>query len=513
MTTIVFRILLLEDDEEIAQSLQEFLLMENMECRQVGALHEAQTLLAQEQFHVILADVHLPDGSSIDAFVQLKEIAPRSEFVLMTSFATVRDSVNAMRQGVFMYIEKDSNIENLLLIVHRAAEKAESQFLIHKLTQRGSQAEIAFDKIIGHSEALVRCKEKAQRASLTELPVLLAGETGTGKEVFARAIHAGSKRASRSLVSINCSALPFELFESELFGYRKGAFSHALHDKKGLFEEAHTSTLFLDEIGELPLLLQPKLLRVLESKEFRRLGTNELLQSDFRLITATNRHLHTEVEKQTFRSDLLFRIEGITIHIPPLRQRPEDITLLAKYFLVQANTLFGKDVQGVTSSLRTALQEYPWYGNVRELKAVIERMVAFSDLRELNEPMFRDVIHDNLQGRSRNSFSPQATAHHADISKTVSSLPYDVQADLISGLPLSKENTSLSSSQIMQRDSLPMNMTMPAAKRQTEYDVLLSTLEQYQWHLGKTAEALGIDYSTLYRKMKKFGISKKTYHR
>ncbi|WP_210521856.1 sigma-54-dependent transcriptional regulator [Hymenobacter terricola] len=338
-------------------------------------LHAAEIL-------VILCDVKLPDANGVDLLGRLKALAPFAEVILLTAYGTVPDGVRAMKLGAFDYLTKGDSDDQLLVVVDRAAEKARLQRRVADLEKQVG-AQHSFASMIGPSEALRRAKDLATRVAPTDAAVLLEGPTGSGKELFAQAIHQASPRRAKPFVAVNCSAFPRELLESELFGYRAGAFTGAQSDKKGLFEEASGGTLFLDEIGELDISLQAKLLRVLETQEFNKLGDPKPTRVNVRLVAATNRNLRQEADQGHFRADLYYRLSVFVVAVPPLNARRDDIEPLAQYFLHFYAAKLGKRLTGMEPEFLQQLLRHDWRGNVRELKNVLERAVILADEQTL----------------------------------------------------------------------------------------------------------------------------------
>jgi DNA-binding NtrC family response regulator len=339
--------------------------------------------LEKEEVDVVICDVKLPDGSGVDFSKTLKEKHPSVEVILLTAYGNIPDGVQAIKNGAFDYLTKGDDNNRIIPLLNRAYEKVLLQKRIDKLEQQVGK-KYSFDTILGNSRAIKDAIEQAQKVAPADTTVLLLGETGTGKEVFAQAIHNNSKRAGKPFVALNCSAFSRELLESELFGYKAGAFTNAVRDKKGLIEEANTGTLFLDEIGELPLDLQSKLLRVLETSEFIKVGDTKPTKVNVRIITATNRDLSKEVSLGHFREDLFYRLNVFAITLPPLRERKKDIPLLTEYFV----GVFSAKINGRKLSVNPAfiekLQLHEWKGNIRELKNVLERAVILAGNEELN---------------------------------------------------------------------------------------------------------------------------------
>ena len=381
-TDTLKNILIIDDEEKLRSLLARIIALEGFEVFQADSYKTASKKLETEVIDVVLCDVKLPDLRGIDIVKKIKETFPCIEVILLTAYGNIPDSVQAIKNGAFDYITKGDDNNRIIPLLYKALEKVSlAKRVKHLEKQLGHNH--SFDTIIGNSQLIKQSILLAKKVAKTDAGVLLTGETGTGKEVFAQAIHHESLRCNKNFVAINCAAFSKELLESELFGYKAGAFTGALKDKKGLFEEAHHGTLFLDEIGEMPLDLQAKLLRVLENGEFNRVGDSKTNKVNVRLIAATNRNLQTEIDKGVFRQDLFYRISTFTINLPALRERSSDIKELALHFCKlfcdktnQAMKLIGDDYLG-------ALIKHNWPGNIRELKNVIERSVILCEGPEL----------------------------------------------------------------------------------------------------------------------------------
>ncbi|MBS1507092.1 MAG: sigma-54-dependent Fis family transcriptional regulator [Bacteroidetes bacterium] len=376
-------VLLIDDEENLRTLMARVIELEGYKVIQAKETKQGLRLLEQhDEIQVVITDVRLPDGNGIDLSRTIKEKYPATEIIVLTAFGTITDGVTAIKNGAFDYLTKGDHQERLVPLLNKAYERA---FLQHKIKRLEGQLTIqfGFDQVIGKSKAITHAIELARKVANTENTVLLTGETGTGKEVFARAIHFESKRKAKPFVAFNCSAVSRELLESELFGYAAGAFTNATKDKRGLLEEANGGTLFLDEIGELTTELQSKLLRLLESGEYYRVGDPKLRKADVRFITATNRHLEKEIEKENFRSDLFYRISVFQIMLPALRDRKEDIPSLTDYFMQHASAKNNKRIEGYDLRFIKLLEQHPWKGNIRELKNVIERSVILCDEKQL----------------------------------------------------------------------------------------------------------------------------------
>lgn len=326
---------------------------------------------------VVLLDLRLPDMEGLDLLKKLREMNPDTEIIVITAYGTVRTAVEAMRLGAFDYLTKPVDLDELLLIIGRALEKHERDLEVSFLKEEVEKFRPQTG-LIGESPAIKEVLSMIYRVAPSNATVLITGESGTGKELVARILHAASPRKDRRFVAVSCAAIPESLLESELFGYERGAFTGATKPKPGKFELAHGGTLFLDEIGDLPISLQVKLLRVLQEKEVERLGSTVPRKVDVRIIAATNQDLRKKVEGGSFREDLYYRINTINIHIPPLRERKEDILPLAEFFLRKFSREMGKDIKSFDREARKALLSYQWPGNVRELINVVERAVVLT---------------------------------------------------------------------------------------------------------------------------------------
>ncbi|MGV3768094.1 MAG: sigma-54-dependent transcriptional regulator [Chitinophagaceae bacterium] len=377
-------ILLIDDEEKLRSLLKRIITLEGFEVPEAGTLKQARKILERTAADIILCDVKLPDGSGVDFTVELKEKHPSTEVILLTAYGNIPDGVQAMKNGAFDYLVKGDDNNRIIPLLNRAMEKVQLRKRIEKLEKQVGK-KYGFDSILGQSTAIQSAIEQAKRVAPSDATVLLLGETGTGKEVFAQAIHQHSTRAAKPFVALNCSAFSKELLESELFGYRAGAFTNAIRDKKGLFEEADTGTLFLDEIGEMPTDLQSKLLRVLETGEFLKIGDTKPSKVNVRIIAATNRDLKDEVEKGQFREDLFYRLNVFSIYLPPLRERKKDIPALTKHFVAIFSAKLNRKTLSVSDVFMEKMQQHPWKGNIRELKNVLERAVIMAGTDTLTE--------------------------------------------------------------------------------------------------------------------------------
>ena len=414
------KILIIDDEVQIRSLLARMLELEGYEVCQAGDCKTAIKQLEIQSPDVALCDVFLPDGNGVDLVLNIKKIAPNVEVILLTAHGNIPDGVQAIKNGAFDYITKGDDNNKIIPIISRAMEKINSRPVQPSGSTVVPVRESAFDTVLGHSRGLQQVIQLARKVAVTDVPVLLTGETGTGKEVFAQAIHNGSARAKQPFVAINCSAFSKELLESEIFGHKAGAFTGALKDKKGLFEEANHGTIFLDEIGEMAYGLQAKLLRVLETGEYIKVGDTKPTKIDVRIVSATNRNLKEEIANSNFREDLYFRLSVFHLHLPPLRERREDIPELAAAFLKFFAAKMGKQVKGFAADCQAWMQSYAWPGNVRELRNVIERALIICDDYITLDDMPLDFRSSTLSGSAADGDDFElAEAEHRHIQRVL----------------------------------------------------------------------------------------------
>lgn len=393
-------LLLIDDEVKLRGLLKRILELEGYHVSEAGDAKSARQLLEKQDIQVVVCDVKLPDAHGVELTKQLKASFPLVEFILLTAYGTIADGVQAVKNGAFDYLTKGDDNDRIVPLVARAVEKAELQQKVKRLEEKVRQ-KVGFESIIGNSPVIQQAILLAQKVAQTDTTVLLLGETGTGKEVFAQAIHHESPRRDKPFVALNCSAFSREILESELFGHRAGAFTGALKDKKGLLEEAHGGTLFLDEIGEMSLDLQAKLLRVLETNSFYKVGDTKPTNVNVRFVAATNRNLRQEAEQQHFRLDLYFRLSVFEIPLPALRERPSDIPLLAAHFVQLYAKKMNRSVPSISPDFFQKLAQHSWKGNIRELKNVIERAIIL--LPSQSELTPNELPYD-IQGGNDSSF-------------------------------------------------------------------------------------------------------------
>ncbi|MCA0428037.1 MAG: sigma-54 dependent transcriptional regulator [Bacteroidetes bacterium] len=392
------KILIIEDEEKLRSLLTRIIGLEGFDVLQAGDCKTGFKKLEQNDIDVVLCDVKLPDGNGIELAKKIKDKFLIPEIILLTAYGNIPDGVQAIKNGAFDYITKGDDNNKIIPLIYRAIEKVELAKRVRQLEKQLGDKH-SFDQIIGKSKLIQKAIELAKKVAVTDTTVLLTGETGTGKEVFAQAIHQASQRSKQNFVAINCSAFGKELLESEMFGHKAGAFTGANKDQKGLFEEANNGTIFLDEIGEMSLELQAKLLRVLETGEFIRVGETKATKINVRIIAATHRDLPREIELGHFREDLYYRISTFQIHLPPLRERVIDIEAIANHFINISSLKLNKKVKSISPNFYEALKQHTWKGNIRELKNSIERSIILCD----NELTLEDLPSElqNAKGESK----------------------------------------------------------------------------------------------------------------
>lgn len=445
------KILVVDDEVQIRTLLSRMLELEGYEVCQAG---DCRTALKQLEFQspdVVLCDVFLPDGNGVDLVSSVKKTAPNVEIILLTAHGNIPDGVQAIKNGAFDYITKGDDNNKIIPLVSRAVEKARMNVRLEKLEKKVGHT-YSFDSVLGDSKALKDAVSLARKVSGTDVPVLLTGETGTGKEVFAQAIHYNSKRAKQNFVAVNSSSFSKELLESEMFGHKAGSFTGALKDKKGLFEEADNGTIFLDEIGEMAFELQAKLLRILETGEYIKIGDTKPTRVNVRVVAATNRNLPEEITAGRFREDLFYRLSVFQIHLPPLRERAGDVRILAKAFVKDFSVRLARPVTEITPAFLEALEQQPWKGNIRELRNVIERSLIVCESERLD----------------------------------VADLPLDIQ------------NTHY----VQSDETTPGSFELSAMERRH----IARVLEYTKGNKTEAARLLKIGLTTLYRKIEEYGI-------
>lgn len=420
------KILIIDDEPTIRMLLSRILELEGYEVLKAKDRATALYTLKKQAVQVVLCDVFLPDGNGVDMVEELQQLVPAAKIILLTAHGNIPDGVQAIKNGAFDYIVKGDDNRKIIPIVNRAIDAIASE-----LKQQGKKKEVrtnsfTFDNIVGKSPALSDVISQARKVAATDVSVLINGETGTGKEVFAQAIHNASHRSSEAFLALNCSAFSRELLESELFGYKAGAFTGAVKDKRGLLEEANHGTVFLDEIGEMALELQSKLLRVLETGEFVKVGDTKTTHVDVRILSATNRNLKEEIASGRFREDLYFRLSVFRILLPPLRQRRDDILLLAQHFIGQYARQIGRTAPSLSTEAKNIFLAYPWPGNVREMMNAIEHALIVCEDEITRHDLPIDMLTGDTSTAADDSFDLKSVErnhiikvlHHTHGNKT-----------------------------------------------------------------------------------------------
>lgn len=433
-------ILVVDDEESILDTLSGILEDEGYEVITASSGEDAITRFKEFSPDVVLLDVWLPGIDGIEVLKRIKESNNSIPVIMISGHSNIATAMNAVNLGAYYFLEKPLTLETVLILVRNAIEK-------YELKKRLGEERW---EIVGESPAIIELKETIKKIASSQSRVLIYGESGTGKELVARAIHNESNRRDKNFVEVNCAAIPHELIESELFGHEKGSFTGAFERKKGKFEMAHEGTLFLDEIGDMSLTTQAKVLRVIETQEFQRVGGNKNIKVDVRIISATNKHLQEEIKKANFREDLYFRLNVIPLYIPPLRERKDDIPLLAEYFLSYFAQQYGQKPKRLSKSAIQTLMNHDWPGNVRELKNTIERFVIMNPAEIID----------------------------------------------LSNIPFSRNEAT----------DIYEYKTLREARENFERNFILRKLREHNWNVSKTAEDMDIERSNLHRKIKSLGI-------
>jgi DNA-binding NtrC family response regulator len=447
------KILLVDDDKELLKVFAEILEYNGFNITAVSDSSEALQIVGREKVAVVISDIIMPKIGGMELLTRIKETNPSTEVIMLTAEGSVSGAVEAVRKGAFTYMVKPADIEDLILNVRRAHEifnVKEENFTLKQQIEDGSPP------FVGKNTAINDIRTKIETVAATDIIIMLTGESGTGKEILANAIHYKSNRKDKPFIRVNCAALTESILESELFGHERGAFTGAEKIHKGRFEMANYGTLLLDEIGELSINTQGKLLRVLQEKEFERVGGSATIKTDFRLITSTNKNLKEEVEKGRFRQDLYYRINVYPIHLPALRERRDDIPALAAYFLKQCADEMKKPIPQLPEEVIEILTDYDWPGNVRELKNIIERLVVVSVNSKINISDIPEEVKCKAKGQTA---------------------------------PWSNDRRSLND-----------------ARHQFEREYIINVLNQNEWNITRTADELQLARKNLYKKMKDYGI-------
>lgn len=450
------KILIIDDEKNICSAIKGILEDEGYNCDYSLNYADGFRKLQENKFDVLFLDIWLPDIDGIEGLKEIKRHFPEIEVIMISGHGTIETAVDTIRYGAYDFLEKPLSLERIVMIIKHLDDKAS---LMQDLRSTKYKNVKKYD-LIGVSQQITRLKERIEKIASMNSWVLITGENGTGKEHVARLIHMLGKRSDKPFVEINCSAVPTELIESELFGSEKGAYTGSVKRKIGKFELADSGVLFLDEIGDMGLMMQAKLLRVLETGEFSRLGGNDIIKSDFRLISATNKDLQLEIESNRFRSDLFYRINVIPIEVPPLRDRKDDIPLLVNHFVQETVSINGLQDKQVTEELMNIFINYEWPGNVRQLKNIVERMVVLSE--------------DNI----------------LDVK--------DAPNILLSGVNEIEQH-------VVDTNYSP---SLKEARDEFEKTFILKALQSTNWNVTQTARILDMERTYLYRKIKAYDLEK-----
>jgi two-component system, NtrC family, nitrogen regulation response regulator NtrX len=446
------RVLVVDDEPSICASLTGVLEDEGYTCHAVATGEACIAELARSPYDVVLLDVWLPGMDGLETLQRIGEAIDRPEVVIISGHGNIETAVRATKLGAFDFLEKPLTIEKVLVLVKNALRQKRLEAEVRQLRSAADSHQV---QIIGDSVPMKALRQQISLMAATNGRVLIYGESGTGKELVARAIHSSSARALDPFVEVNCAAIPEDLIESELFGHRKGSFAGAAEDKSGKFQKADGGTLFLDEVGDMSLKTQAKVLRSLDEQRFEPLGAAESIQVDVRVIAATNKNLEEEIERGNFRDDLFYRLNVIPFHVPPLRERIEDVRLLANYFLSEFTTAYGRKPKELTPEAYLSLEAYSWPGNVRELRNLMERIVIMN---------------------------PQARIDSRNV-------------------PLNPARSRGS--------AVEQSGSLQDVREAAERDYISRKLEEAKGNVTRTAELLGLERSNLYRKMKALGIAAK----
>jgi two-component system, NtrC family, nitrogen regulation response regulator NtrX len=449
------RILIVDDEPGIRESLTGVLEDEGYSCSAVESGEKCMEELARNNYEAVLLDVWLDGMDGLETLARIQEIpfADRPEVVIISGHGTIETAVKATKLGAFDFLEKPLTIDKVTVVLNNAVQQRRLELELNRLKESGD----AKLRIIGDSVPMKALRQQLSLMAATNGRVLIFGESGTGKELIAHAIHAASPRAHEAFVEVNCAAIPEELIESELFGHRKGSLAGALDDKIGKLQKADGGTLFLDEVGDMSLKTQAKLLRALDEQRFEPVGAAGSITVDVRVVASTNKNLEEEIEHGNFREDLFYRLNVVPFHVPPLRERIEDVRLLADHFLREFTTAYGRKPKQLTEDAFRALEEYPWPGNVRELRNLMERIVI------MNPQTGIDARH----------------------------IPLDRSRRAVFDRPMERFGS------------------LQDVREAAERDYILKKLEEAKGNVTRAAEMLGLERSHLYRKMKALGIAPK----
>ncbi len=451
------RILIIEDEPDAGEILSKILTEQGFTVEVATSGEEGLKQIQKDSIDLVLLDMVLPKMDGIEVLRQIKSLRPKTIVIMMTGYETVKSAVEAMRTGAYDYLTKPLAVDRMAQSIQQALQvRSIEQAFPKPPTNLGP---VTPDQMVGEDLSIVAVFDLVRRIAPQEITVLIRGESGTGKELIARAIHTLSHRREKPFVPVDCASLPESLFESELFGYERGAFTGAEMTKQGRFEQANRGTLFLDEIGNLGLTAQAKLLRVLQDKQINRLGSENPIQTDVRILSATNQNLEDLVQRALFREDLFHRLNVFVIHLPPLRQRGNDVKLLAQFFLERFNQEFGKEVKAISEEAMRLLSCYSWHGNIRELENTLKTAILLAD-----QEIFLEHLPEKVRSAKASDEYPSPTGNLREVSRR--------------------------------------------AAQETEKHLILRVLRQTRGNKRQAAKRLGIDYKTLFNKLKTMGVTK-----
>jgi two-component system response regulator HydG len=493
------RVLVIDDDRFHAETVAESLEHVGYDCTVATSGMEGWRLLDSDEWDVILTDLKMADVDGLTILRKAREVLPDAEVVMITGFGDVKTAVEAIKQGASNYLTKPVDRDELRAIVQKASERLRLARANREL-KRQLDEKFGFEGVIGHSPAMQEVVKRLQAVAQTDATVLILGETGTGKDLLAKAIHNNSRRKNKHFATLNCAAPNETLIEDELFGHEAGAFTGAEKARKGIFEWANGGTVFLDEIGDMPFKLQAKLLRVLENKEVTRIGSNEPIKVNVRLISATHRDLEKAVAENQFRSDLYHRLRVVTIKLPALRDRREDIPLLSAHFLKELNAAHGKHATTISEPVRRAMTAYDWPGNVRELRNFIESMVVMDYDGVLGVD---DVQDSRVMQKGRSGVSPATTGSSANL---VGRPLGEVERYLVEeALKLTGGNRE-EAARLLDIGERTLYRKIQEWKQQ---DRIKSALAEHGGDVAATAKALEMEAKELQQEIKKLGLAEK----
>jgi DNA-binding NtrC family response regulator len=494
-------ILIVDDEEHVRFAMRETLEPLGYTCEEAGSGQQALEKFAPERFDLVLLDYRMPDGDGLFTLKEIRKLNSDVPILFVTAYGSKDLALQALREGAYDYFTKPFDIEEVRVVVRRALEKRLLRRRV-QLLSRQMDSSLGFDQIIGSTAEMRDLFHLIQRVAGQDVTVLILGESGTGKELVASAIHRHSKRRSGPFVPINCAAIPSTLLESELFGHERGAFTGAHAQKLGKFEQAEGGTIFLDEIGDMDLMLQAKMLRVLQENEFQRVGGSQTVKTNVRIVAATNKDLSLEVSKGNFREDLYFRLNVIPLFLPPLRNRRADIPLLIEHFVKHANNLYSKHISGISPVVMEKFTNYKWAGNVRELENVITRAVILSQgavITEADLPLdFNSVGIPGSNGHA-------ASAGH-DTSPSGSEKSNGSAGAVKAGSDLDAEPRDPAVFLEEIREGKSLQDIVEEEVQRIEKRIIAAALEKNRWRRGETANFLQISRRNLLRKMQKLGI-------